>query len=103
MAKVIHIYPLGEDLVTAFAERMCELIKQSNNPRAEMNAIESYLDEEGLWFGSFMNPPTPEHFVFNIIEENSYMREALIAARVIYTPKRIETIGDLLAHLASFK
>jgi hypothetical protein len=64
---------------------------------------ESYLDEQGLWYGGLSPDVSPETFVFNIIEQNPYMQEALSSIAIMFTPKRIETIGDLLTHIPSFK
>jgi hypothetical protein len=51
VAKITHIDPTSRRLPKAFADRLCDLIKRSDDPRAEMICIESYLDEAGLWFG----------------------------------------------------
>ena len=98
-AKVIAIYPRGQRLIAAIADRLLVLIEESGHPNREMDEILTRLLREDLWSGTLPSDLNPRSFVQCVIEDNEILREIIPTIAINFTPAVIETVGDLLSYI----
>ena len=96
---MLNAYRSREDALSAIANRLARLIKQSENPQAEMKAIESRLMDAGLSDWSAPKGTSPDEFVATMIEQNPEMLEVISGLRNEFRPELIETPGELISQL----
>ena len=88
-----------EALLSAAASRLTLLLRQSENPQAEMRAIERRLNEEGLAHWSAPSGISPEKFAHVMIRDNPALHDAIGDLRNEFRLEAIETPGDLVSRL----
>src|SRR5262245_54607234 len=91
--------PSHPNSLAAISHRLVQLLKESDNPHAEMLAFEQRLSEEGLSNWSVPPKTSPEEFALNVLEENPLVREHLEGLRNEFRLSQIESPGQLLSHL----
>ena len=96
---MLNAYRSREDALSAIANRLARLIKQSDNPQAEMKQIESRLMDAGLSDWSAPKGTSADEFAATMIESNPMMLEVIGEMRNEFRPELFETPGDLISHL----
>ena len=87
------------------AKRLVTLLRESEDPNAEMSDVLSILEEHGLWNGS-MDPAridrgVPKFYGFaqNAIVENELVRDALEQSDREFEPIYCESVEELISEL----
>lgn len=83
----------------AIANRLEQLLSQSENPRAEMIAIEKMLSDADLANWSVPLGTTPMQFAQTMIAENPQLYDVIDETRTEFRPELIETAEELINHI----
>ncbi|MDH3581779.1 MAG: hypothetical protein OEM91_14275 [Hyphomicrobiales bacterium] len=85
--------------MSAWADRLAVLIKESDYPEADMREAAVRVFEAGLVLEE-PDAVNPEKFARLLIEENELMIDRMpVVASSIDDLRTLETVGDLISHL----
>lgn len=85
--------------LSLLADRLVELLKNADDPKAEMMAMADRLEDVGL---SQFNPTSktnPREFASAVIEDNPLMRDNLKSLPNTLQPKAFQSVDELTSAL----
>jgi len=87
-----------EKLLSAVTTRLAQLLRESEDQKADRHLAEAMLREAGLYEGIPRDRWSPYQFAADLIEDNPLLFDVIGDVRTIYDPANIETVEDLILH-----